>query len=100
MIAVGSWLTEDDMSEDVYTPYESEGEDSLASLDSSGLEGEANKETGGERVDEGSRRRSDFNKDLRDSPRARSLSRERGWYEGSGKTPPTNPHLVTEWAYH
>lgn len=85
---VFSWLTEDDMSEDLYTPYESEGEESL---EAAGLDGSSDahrlpgRENGGSELssDDGRRRRTDF-KDIRDSPRTRSLSKERGWYDGTG----------------
>lgn len=84
-----SWLTEDDMSEDLYTPYESEGEESL---EAAGLDGSSDahrlpgRENGGSELssDDGRRRRTDF-KDIRDSPRTRSLSKERGWYDGTGQ---------------
>jgi len=75
------------MSEDLYTPYESEGEESV---EAAGLDGssDAHRLTGRENgsaepsSDDG-RRRTDF-KDIRDSPRTRSLSKERGWYDGTG----------------
>lgn len=78
-----SWLTEDD-SEDQFTPYESENDESV---DPSFDEQSTSNENGVEKSfdDEPSRHRS---RDPNYTPRARSLSRDRGWYDANGTTLP------------
>lgn len=77
-----SWLTEDE-SEELFTPYESENEEAL-DVGFGEHDQSTKQDNGGERImtEETGRRRAD----LRDfqSSRARSLSRDRVWYEGSG----------------